>query len=65
MLGIAMVPMLIGYMLKSDRQKESQAANAMAEDAAEALYAARRDELTIGHANINVVVWDRDLRAWT
>ena len=61
MLGIAMIPMLISYMLKSDRQKENQAANAMAEDAAEALYAARRDEMTIGQANINVVVWDRDL----
>lgn len=60
MLGIAMVPMLIGYLLKSDRRKENQAANAMAEDTVEALYAARRDELTIGHANINVVVWDRD-----
>jgi hypothetical protein len=60
MLGIAMIPMLISYMLRSDKQKENQAANAMAEDAVEALYAARRDELTIGHANINVVVWDRD-----
>lgn len=61
MLGIAMIPMLIGYMLKSDMKKENQAANAMAEDAVEALYAARSDEMTIGQANINVVVWDRDL----
>jgi type IV secretion system protein TrbE len=61
MLGIAMIPMLISYMLKSDKQKENQAANAMAEDAVEALHAARRDDLTIGHANINAVIWDRDL----
>lgn len=60
MLGIAMIPMLISYMLKSDRQKESHAANAMAEDATEALYAVRRDDLTIGQANINIVLWDAD-----
>ena len=60
MLGIAMVPMLISYLLRSDRQKTSEAANAMAEDAREALHAARRDELTIGYANLNVVLWDRD-----
>ncbi|QQP94024.1 hypothetical protein IGS68_34850 (plasmid) [Skermanella sp. TT6] len=60
MLGIAMIPMLISYMLRSNKQKENEAANAMAEDAQEAIYAVRRDDLTIGHATINVVVWDRD-----
>lgn len=61
MLGIAMIPMLISYMMKSDHQKENQTANAMAEDATEALYAVRRDDMTIGHANLNVVVWDRTM----
>lgn len=61
MLGIAMIPMLISYILKSDKQKQSQAANAMAEDAALAVRAVRSDEITIGQTNLNVVVWDRDL----
>lgn len=60
MLGVAMVPMIISYLLKSGKQKESHFSNAMAEDAREALYAVRKDEVTVGYTNINVVVWDRD-----
>lgn len=60
MLGVAMIPMLISYMMKSDKRKENVSANAMAEDAGDALHAIRRDEMTIGYTNINVVVWDRD-----
>lgn len=61
MLGIAMIPMLIAYLMKKDTQKENHAANAMKEDAQQAIYAVRADDLTIGHTNINVVVWDEDL----
>jgi type IV secretion system protein VirB4 len=60
MLGVKMIPMLINYMMKSDKQTTNIAANAMAEDAQEALYSVRRDELTIGYANLNVMVWDSD-----
>lgn len=63
MLGVAMVPMLISYLLKSDRQTTNVSANAMAEDAADALHAARLDDLTIGWTNLNVIVWDRDQAA--
>ena len=55
-----MIPMLISYLLKSNNAERKPRANAMAEDAREALYAVRRDDLTIGYTNINVIVWDRD-----
>lgn len=62
MLGIAMIPMLINFLLKTENnQKESHTANAMKDDATEAIYAVRKDDITIGCANISIVVWDRDL----
>lgn len=60
MLGVAMVKMLINYLAKTDNQKKNVTANAMADDAQEALYAVRRDDLSIGYVNLNVMVWDRD-----
>lgn len=61
MLGIAMIPMLIAFLMKKDTQKENHTANAMKEDAQDAIQAVRADDLTVGHANINVVVWDENL----
>lgn len=60
MLGIAMIPMLINYLLKTNNQKENQMAGAMVEDARDSREFIRRDEATIGYTNINVIVWDKD-----